>query len=109
MEPGEGAVYVVNLSRVYYGRSTNRAKRAVDLLKEFVARHSKVPHDSVVVLNEVNNYIWSRGIRRPPRRVKVLVTVISEEGATKAIVSLAKGKLPPGKLTRKEATEKQGA
>ncbi|MGC9210237.1 MAG: 50S ribosomal protein L31e [Acidilobus sp.] len=107
MEPGESAVYVVNLSRVYYGRSTNRAKRAVDLLREFISRHSKVPPERVVILNDVNNYVWSRGIRRPPRRVRVLVTIVSEEGVTKAIVSLAKAKLPPGKVVKEAPAEKQ--
>ncbi len=107
MQPGEKAVYVVNLGRVYYGRRTNRAKRAVDLLREFVSRHVKVPPESVVILNDVNNYIWSRGVEKPPRRVRVLVTLVSEEGSNKAIVSLARDKLPPGRLAEEGA--KKGA
>ena len=100
MEPGEKSVYVINLSRVYYGRSTNRAKRAVDLIRRFVSRHAKVPTDSVVILNDVNNFVWSRGIKRPPRRVKVLVTLVSGEEGNRAIVSLARNKLPPGRLSK---------
>ncbi|MCG2881545.1 MAG: 50S ribosomal protein L31e [Acidilobus sp.] len=100
MEPGEKSVYVINLSRVYYGRSTNRAKRAVDLIRRFVSRHAKVPPDSVVILNDVNNFVWSRGIKKPPRRVKVLVTLVSGEEGNKAIVSLARNKLPPGRLSK---------
>ncbi|ESQ25506.1 MAG: Ribosomal protein L31E [uncultured Acidilobus sp. OSP8] len=100
MEPGEKSVYVINLSRVYYGRSINRAKRAVDLIRRFVSRHAKVPVDSVVILNDVNNFVWSRGIKRPPRRVKVLVTLVSGEEGNRAIVSLARGKLPPGLLSK---------
>ena len=96
MEPGESAVMVFNLSRVYYGRSNNRAKRAVDLLRHLVARHAKVPLESVVILNEVNEYIWSRGIRRPPRRVKVHIKVVREEDKVKALVSLASRKAPIG-------------
>ncbi|MFP3161989.1 MAG: 50S ribosomal protein L31e [Acidilobus sp.] len=100
MEPGEKSVYVINLSRVYYGRSVNRAKRAVDLIRRFASRHAKVPIDSVVILNDVNNFVWSRGIKRPPRRVKVLVTLVSGEEGNKAIVSLARNKLPPGRLSK---------
>lgn len=109
MEPGESRVYVVNLSRVYYGRRTNRAKRAVDLLRRFVARHAKVPLDSVVILNDVNNYIWSRGIKRPPRRVRVLVTLVSGEEGNRAVVSLAREKLPTGRLAKEEAKAEQKA
>lgn len=103
MDPGESVVYVVNLSRVYYGRRTNRAKRAVNLLREFVARHAKVSSESVVILNDVNNYVWGRGLQRPPRRVRVLVTLISGEEGNRAVVSLAREKLPPGRLAREEA------
>ena len=96
MEPGESAVMVFNLSRVYYGRSSNRAKRAVDLLRRLVARHAKVSPESVVILNDVNEYIWSRGIKRPPRRVKVYIKVVKEEDKVKALVSLASKKAPVG-------------
>jgi large subunit ribosomal protein L31e len=59
-----------------------------------------VPIDSVVILNDVNNFVWSRGIKRPPRRVKVLVTLVSGEEGNRAIVSLARNKLPPGRLSK---------
>ncbi len=94
-------VFVVPLSRVYWGRRTNRADRAVKLLRKFVMRHLKV--DRVVIKNEVNNLIWSRGREKPPRRIKVLVKVEErteedeEERKVKvAVVSLANPKLKPG-------------
>ncbi|WP_048813018.1 50S ribosomal protein L31e [Acidilobus saccharovorans] len=106
MEPGEAFVYSFNLSRVYYGRRSNRAKRAVDLLRSLVARHAKVSPESVKILDDVNNYIWSRGIQRPPRRVKVLVRVIKdEEGNVKALVEIANKKLRPGKIELKEKSQ----
>ena len=30
--------------------------------------------DSIVISNEVNERIWSRGIEKPPRRIRVRVT-----------------------------------
>jgi len=94
----EFRVYVVPLSRVYWGRRTNRADRAVRLLRRFVQRHLKV--DRVVIANEVNELIWSRGREKPPRRIKVLVKVEEkeeeEEKVKVAYVKLANPKLKPG-------------
>jgi len=93
-------VYVVPLKRVYWGRRTNRADRAVKLLRSFIKRHTKA--DRVVITNEVNNYIWSRGREKPPRRVRVVVTLREEEveGEKRktAIVRLAAEKFKPGPL-----------
>lgn len=84
---GEKRVYVIPLYRVYWGRRKNRAKRAVRLLREFVKRHVKKA-ERVIIDNEVNEYIWSRGIEKPPRRVKVEVEYVEEEKT--AVVRLAK-------------------
>jgi large subunit ribosomal protein L31e len=99
--PREGRwVYVIPLRRVYWGRRSNRADRAVRLIRRFVARHTKA--DEVRVLTEVNNIVWRRGREKPPARVKVLVDVREEKGeeGTRrvAVVRLAAGKLKPGKL-----------
>ncbi len=94
----EYRVYVIPLSRVYWGRRTNRADRAVKLLRKFVRRHAKV--DKVIIANEVNEYIWSRGREKPPRRIKVLVKIEEEEEEEEkvkvAYVKLANPKLKPG-------------
>jgi large subunit ribosomal protein L31e len=99
--PREGRwVYVIPLRRVYWGRRSNRADRAVRLIRRFVARHTKA--DEVRILTEVNNLVWLRGRGKPPARVKVLVDVREEKGeeGTRrvAVVRLAAGKLKPGKL-----------
>jgi len=99
MPKGEGQwVYVIPLSRVYWGRRSNRASRAVKLVKSFVKRHTKA--DRVVITGEVNEFIWSRSIERPPRRVKVIVKVEEKEeegGKTRiATVRLAGKRLKPG-------------
>jgi len=105
LSDGEGRllgryVYVVPLKRVYWGRRTNRADRAVKLLKSFIKRHTKA--DRVVITNEVNNYIWGRGREKPPHRVRVVVTLREKEEEGKksklAIVRLAAEKFKPGRL-----------
>ena len=89
-------VYIVPLKRIYWGRRTNRADRAVRFIRRFVARHTKA--DRVLIMNEVNNYVWSRSREKPPRRVKILVTVYEEteeEGEEKKTVRVARVRLAP--------------
>ncbi len=76
-EPVKSIVYVIPLKRVYWGRRTNRADRAVKLVRRFVERHTKA--DRVLIMNEVNEYIWSRSREKPPRRIKVLVNLYREK------------------------------
>lgn len=104
-------VYIVPLQRVYWGRRTNRADRAVKLLRRFVQRHTGA--DNVIIDTEVNNYIWSKGREKPPRRIKVLVVVKKEkpedeeeaEEVLVARVRLAGPKLRPGEYKPKETKE----
>ncbi len=50
---------------------TKRAPRALRIVKEFVARHMK--SDDILIDTEVNEFIWSRGIQKPPRKISVRV------------------------------------
>ncbi len=57
-------------------RSTwQRARRAVKFLKAFIERHFK---KRAWISPEVNEMIWERGIRNPPRRIRVRVEVEGE-------------------------------
>ncbi len=89
----DGVLYTINLRRLYWGRRSNRAKRAIRFIREFVARHFGVEPEDVKIDNSVNNYIWSRSIHRPPHKVHVYVSVkkeSTEEGEKKiAYVTLA--------------------
>ncbi len=106
----KGFVYVIPLARVYWGRRTNRADRAIKLIKRFVARHTKA--DRVIIGNDVNMYVWSRSREKPPRRVKVVVTIYEVEGEEEeekikvAKVRLAGPNLKPGPYTVKSASKK---
>lgn len=62
-------VYTVNLREAYEKPRTKRAKVAVNLLKEFMKRHMKA--EEVKLSNMLNAVLWSRGIQKPPRKVKV--------------------------------------
>jgi len=76
--------YTINLRREWLKASRfKRAKRAVKALREFIKRHLKV--EDVIISNAVNNFIWKRGIRKPPAKI----TVIAEKKDNKAFVDLA--------------------
>ena len=77
--------YIVNLRQeVIKAPRFKRAKRAVKALKEFVKRHLRV--EEVKISNELNNYIWNRGIRKPPTKFKI----VAKKENNIAYVDLAK-------------------
>ncbi len=66
-------VEIINLRRVYWGRRSNRAARAVRLLRSIIMR--KTHAERVIIDDEVNKYIWSRGIEKPPHKIKVKIKI----------------------------------
>ncbi len=94
-----------------------RTPRAIRLLKEFIVKHTKA--DIVVIDNELNEYLWQRGIQKPPRKVKVRAIVEIEDELTIATVELIKEKVEiaarpelkgvtiPGELEEEEEEEEE--
>lgn len=71
--------YIVPLYKAFrYKRGLHRAKKAARFLRSFVERHMKDPN--VRISEEVNEIIWSRGIRNPPRRIRVRVVKTEDVG-----------------------------
>ncbi len=77
--------YVVPLGVVFEAPPYRRAKKAVIIIREFATRHMKARQVSIDV--EVNELIWSRGIKHPPRRI-TLEMERDEDGVVKV-------RLPP--------------
>ncbi|MHA2046085.1 MAG: 50S ribosomal protein L31e [Candidatus Thorarchaeota archaeon] len=70
-------IYTVPLRRAYWtGPRTRRSNKAVKVLRKFVERHMKP--EEILIQPEVNERIWSRGIQKPPRRVRIRATKNSE-------------------------------
>jgi len=65
----EERTYTIPLRRAWVSPRNKRAPKAIRLVKSFVQRHMKP--EALVVRNEVNERIWSRGIENPPRRIRV--------------------------------------
>jgi large subunit ribosomal protein L31e len=77
--------YIVPLGVVYEAPPYRRAKKAVIVIREFATRHMKAKQVSIDT--EVNEQIWAKGIRHPPRRI-ILEMERDEDGVVKV-------KLPP--------------
>ena len=65
----EERTYTIPLRKVWGPPRGKRTPRAVRLLRAFVKRHMKV--ENVEISNEVNEELWARGIRKPPRKITV--------------------------------------
>lgn len=61
--------YVVPLSKAVEAPPYRRAKVAIRLIREFAERHMKA--EEVKIDSEVNESIWARGIKKPPRRIRL--------------------------------------
>ncbi|MHA1687679.1 MAG: 50S ribosomal protein L31e [Candidatus Heimdallarchaeaceae archaeon] len=94
-----------------------RTPRAIRLLKEFIKKHTKA--DKIVLTNELNEYMWKRGIQKPPRKVMVRAIIETEDEIRVATVELIKEKVEvearpelkgialPGELEEEEEEEEE--
>jgi|Deesub1362A_J573_1020465.scaffolds.fasta_scaffold08371_2 large subunit ribosomal protein L31e len=86
LEIVEERIYTIPLKRAWLVPSKKRASKAIRLIKSFIQRHMKVGLRSeageeeffeeeekprIIVSNELNEYIWRRGVERPPRKVRI--------------------------------------
>lgn len=72
----EERVYTIPLKTARYVPPNRRANKAVRTLKKFIERHFKT--ENVIILPEVNEKIWERGIEKPPRKIRVKASKDSE-------------------------------
>jgi len=65
-------IYMIPLAKARHGPRNKRAKKAIRYLREFMERHFKP--ESLIISQPVNEKIWSRGIQKPPRKIKIRAT-----------------------------------
>lgn len=77
----EERIYTIPLRRAWISPRKKRVPRAVRMVKSFIKRHMKVEagaetgeeeeKERLVISNELNEKLWSRGIEKPPRNLRV--------------------------------------
>ncbi|HYL67260.1 MAG TPA: 50S ribosomal protein L31e [Nitrosopumilaceae archaeon] len=100
-------VYTINLGKVWLSPNNQRAKRAINMIKEFATHHMK--SENVKIEEDVSHLVWARGIRHPPRKIRVKLTkdddgniLISKYEEEKKVEEKSKGKKVDKKTEKKE-------
>lgn len=104
-------IYTIPLREAYEHTRRFRTRRAVKELKKFLAKHMKIAIEKVKLSEALNKHLWSMGMKKCPRRVKVKVR--EEKGFVKAYLFAEKeGKKKkqrkPVKPAEGTPTEKRG-
>lgn len=90
----EERFYTIPLGKAWISTRKKRAPRATRIVKSFVLRHMKIrteveeeeEPEKLVIDNEVNEKLWSRGIEKPPRKIRVRV-VKDKEGVITVLLA----------------------
>jgi len=78
----EERIYTIPLGRAWIAPRKKRTPRAVCIVRSFVQKHMKIETKAtakeeeeeaggLVISDEVNRKLWSRGIEKPPRKIRV--------------------------------------
>jgi large subunit ribosomal protein L31e len=78
----EERIYTIPLGKAWVRPQKKRAPRAMHMVKAFVTKHMKLEMHveaeeereelpKLIISNDVNEKIWSRGIEKPPRKIRV--------------------------------------
>src|SRR5215467_11494416 len=65
-------IYTINLGKVLLSPNNQRSKRAINMIREFAIKHMK--SENVKIEEDVSHLVWERGIRHPPRKIRVKFT-----------------------------------
>jgi large subunit ribosomal protein L31e len=78
----EERVYTIPLQKALIRPPKKRAPRAMHMIREFIIKHMKLEMrveeeeekeelPKLVLSKEVNEKVWSKGIEKPPRKIRV--------------------------------------
>ena len=58
---------------------SKRAPKAIKMIKKWAVKKLKVEEENVLIAQEVNEEIWKRGIKKPPRYIVVTAQKAKDE------------------------------
>ena len=82
-------IYTIPLKKAWTTPKYRRAKKAIQTIRDFTERHMKT--SEIIISEELNRKIWSKGIQSPPRRITVKM-IKDEDGMVE--VSLPINEIP---------------
>ena len=98
--------YIVPLRRSFLKvQRYNRTSKAIKELKEFIARHMKVPERDLSKIKldvHLNNELWFKGRKNPPSKIKVKAWRDGE------VIKVELTELPTQLMFKKAKLEKRG-
>jgi large subunit ribosomal protein L31e len=89
----EERIYTVPLAKALVRPPKKRAPRAMQMIRAFITKHMKLEMrfeaeeekgelPKLVINNDVNEKVWSRGIEKPPRKIRVRAAKDKEGNVT---------------------------
>lgn len=78
----EERIYTIPLAKAWISPPRKRAPRAMHIMQAFITKHMKLnirtedeeeteERPALAISSEVNEKIWSKGIEKPPRKIRV--------------------------------------
>lgn len=64
-------IYTIPLRDVKKAPRWKRSKRAMNDVRDYLAKHMKAEPDQVKLDQSINEKIWERGAEKPPSKVRV--------------------------------------
>jgi len=95
--------YRMSLNPVKRFPPKKRAKRAMTFIRRFVTKNTRIPNEDVAIAKDVNEAVWTRGIRNIPNKIEISVLI---EGK-KARVFLKDSKGIKAYIEEKKAEKKK--
>lgn len=65
--------YIVPLKRAYDKPRTRRSNVAIKEVFDFLYKHTRKSKENIILSKEVNEYVWNRGIQKPPRKMAISI------------------------------------
>lgn len=76
----EERVITVPLRDVTAVAKHERADRAMKLIREHLAKNFSVPEEDVRLDPSINEVVWERGRKKPPRKIRIRAARFDEAG-----------------------------
>ncbi|PSP89572.1 50S ribosomal protein L31e [Halobacteriales archaeon QS_4_69_34] len=76
----EERVVTVPLRDAHAAAKHERADKAMKIVRSHLAQHFKAEEDAVRLDPAINEAVWARGRKKPPRKLRVRAARFEEEG-----------------------------